>query len=95
MVLPEVTAEARQQRLSCLVSAASLARTAPVVHVIEDVHWIDEVSEALIAGFTAVVPKSPALVLLTYRPEYRGALSRVPNAHTPQSRPWTPKRRQC
>ncbi len=82
VVLPEITAEARQQRLSRLVSAASLARTTPVVHVIEDVHWIDEVSEALIAGFTAVIPQSPALVLLTYRPEYRGALSRVPNAHT-------------
>jgi hypothetical protein len=82
VVLPEVTAEARQQRLSRLVSAASLARTTPVVHAIEDVHWIDEVSEALIAGFTAVIPQTPSLVLLTYRPEYRGALSRVPNAHT-------------
>lgn len=82
VVLPEVTGEARQQRLSRLVSAASVARTTPVLYVIEDVHWIDEVSETLIAGFTAVIPQSPALVLLTYRPEYRGALSRVPNAHT-------------
>jgi adenylate cyclase len=81
-VLPDITAEARQQRLARLVSAASLARATPAVYVIEDVHWIDEVSEAMIAGFTAVIPQSRAMVLLTYRPEYRGALSRTPNAHT-------------
>jgi class 3 adenylate cyclase len=81
-VLPDITAEARQHRLARLVSAASLARATPAVYVIEDVHWIDEVSEAMIAGFTAVIPQSRAMVLLTYRPEYRGALSRTPNAHT-------------
>ena len=91
VVLPDITAEARQQRLARLVSSVSLARTTPVVHVIEDVHWIDEVSEAMIAGFTAVIPQSPALVLLTYRPEYRGALSRVPNAHTVAVAPLDPE----
>ncbi len=32
--------------------------------------------------FLAVIPQTPSLVLITYRPEYRGALSRVPGAQT-------------
>ena len=32
-----------------LVNAAALTRTAPALYVIEDVHWIDEVSEAMLA----------------------------------------------
>ena len=40
---------------------------------IEDVHWIDEVSESMLADF--LVGRSAgrmSLVLITYRPEYRG-----------------------
>jgi predicted ATPase len=33
------------------VTLVSLARTDPVVYVIEDVHWIDEVSESMFADF--------------------------------------------
>jgi adenylate cyclase len=80
--LPEIAAEARQRRLARLVQAASLARSTPALYVIEDLHWIDEVSEAMIAEFTAVIPQARAMVLVTYRPEYRGALTRTPNAHT-------------
>ena len=50
----------------------------PAVYVIEDVHWIDEVSESLLAEFVTVIPQTPSLVLFTYRPEYRGALTRWP-----------------
>ena len=45
-------------------------------------HWIDEVSESLVADFVAVVPQTHSLVLISYRPEYRGALSRVPGAQS-------------
>src|SRR6476646_4720353 len=45
-----------------------------------DAHWIDEVSESMLAEFFTVIPQTPSLVLVTYRPEYRGALSRVANA---------------
>ena len=55
---------------------------APAVYVIEDAHWIDEVSESMLAEFFTVIPQTPSLVLVTYRPEYRGALSRVPGAQT-------------
>jgi class 3 adenylate cyclase len=78
--LPLIDPDARRRRLTALVNAASLARQVPAVYVIEDTHWIDEVSESMLAEFLTVIPQTPSLVLVTYRPEYRGALSRVPGA---------------
>ena len=31
----------------------------------------------MLADFLAVVPQTPSLTLITYRPEYRGVLARV------------------
>jgi AAA ATPase domain len=80
--LPTIAPDARRRRLTALVNAASLARTEPAVFVIEDAHWIDEVSESMLAGFLTVIPQAPSLVLVTYRPEYEGALARVHGAQT-------------
>jgi class 3 adenylate cyclase len=80
--LPKIDPDARRRRLTALVNAASLARERPAVYVIEDAHWIDEVSESMLADFLMVIPQTPSLVLVTYRPEYRRALSRVPGAQT-------------
>ena len=80
--LPKIDPDARRRRLTALVNAASLARQSPAVYVIEDAHWIDEVSESMLAEFLTVIPQTPSLVLVTYRPEYRGALSRVAGAQT-------------
>src|SRR5271166_2129189 len=80
--LPQIDPDARRRRLTALVNAASLARTEPAVFVIEDAHWIDDVSESMLAEFLTVIPQTPSLVLVTYRPEYRGALTRVTGAHT-------------
>ena len=41
----------------------------------------------MLADFMAVIPQVPSLMLITYRPEYRGALSRVPGAQTIALRP--------
>ena len=82
VALAKVDPDARRRRLTALINAASLARKAPAVYVVEDLHWIDQVSESLVAGFVAVVPQTPSLVLISYRPEYRGALSRVPGAQS-------------
>ena len=51
VVLPRIDPDARRRRLTALVNAASLARKAPAVYVIEDTHWIDEVSESMLAEF--------------------------------------------
>jgi class 3 adenylate cyclase len=80
--LPKVASDARRRRLTALVNAMSLARTEPAVFVIEDAHWIDEVSDSMLAGFLTVIPQTPSLVLVTYRPEYEGALTRVHGAQT-------------
>ena len=82
VALPAITPDARRRRLAALLNAAALSRTTPVLYVIEDVHWIDEVSEAMLAEFVMAVPQSHSLVLITYRPEYEGALTRTPGAQT-------------
>jgi adenylate cyclase len=82
VALAKVDPDARRRRLTALLNAASLAREAPAVYVVEDLHWIDEVSESMIAGFVTVIPQTRSLVLISYRPEYTGALSRVPDAQS-------------
>ena len=79
---PKIDPDARRRRLTALINSAQLARAEPAVFVIEDAHWIDEVSESMIADFLAVIPQTASLVLITYRPEYHGALARVPGAQT-------------
>jgi adenylate cyclase len=81
-VSPRIDPDARRRRLTALVNAALLARETPAVYVVEDAHWIDAVSESMLADFLTVIPQTPALVLITHRPEYRGALSRVAGAQT-------------
>ena len=87
VALPEIAPDARRRRLTALIIGASLANTKPSVYVIEDVHWVDEASESMLADFFAVIPQTPSLVLVTYRPEYRGALTRIPGAQTIGLRP--------
>ena len=82
VALAKIDPDARRRRLTALVNAASLARKAPAVYIVEDLHWIDQVSESLVADFVAVVAQTHSLVLISYRPEYRGALSRVPGAQS-------------
>ena len=72
VALPGSIPDARRRRLTALVNAASLARKTPAVYVVEDAHWIDEVSESMLADFLTVIPRTPSLVLITYRPEYDG-----------------------
>ena len=80
--LPRIDPDARRRRLTALINAASLARQAPLVYVVEDLHWIDEVSDSMLADFVTVIPQTHSLVVFSYRPEYRGALSRVPGAQS-------------
>ena len=87
--LPDIAADARRRRLTALVNAGALDRPDASVYVIEDAHWIDEISESMLAEFMAVAQQIPSLTLITYRPEYQGALSRIPGAQTIALRPLT------
>ena len=85
--MPDITPDARRRRLITLINSASPARSAPAMYVIEDAHWIDEASESMLANLFAVLPHTPSLVLITYRPEYRGALTRISGAQVVALRP--------
>jgi adenylate cyclase len=76
VALPDISPDARRRRLTALLNTAALERRTPAMYVIEDAHWIDEVSESMFADFTSIVPQTRSLVVITYRPEYHGQLSR-------------------
>jgi class 3 adenylate cyclase/tetratricopeptide (TPR) repeat protein len=46
-------------------------RLSPIVLLIEDIHWIDSVSEELLRNIVNSAPKLPLLILHTRRPEYQ------------------------
>ena len=80
--LLQIEPDARRRRLTALVNTATLARTTPAVYIIEDAHWIDAVSESMLADFLTVIPRTPTVVLITSRPEYDGVLTRIHGAQT-------------
>jgi hypothetical protein len=82
VALPQIDPDARRRRLTALINTVSLARTAPALFIIEDAHWIDAVSESMLADFLSVIPRTASMVLITSRREYEGALKRVSGAQT-------------
>jgi adenylate cyclase len=78
---PDVNPDARTRRLVELITTVAFVRSEPAIYIVEDAQWIDSVSESLIADFAAAVPGMRAALLVVYRPEYAGALSRIPGAH--------------
>ena len=82
VALPAIDPDARRRRLTALINTASLARTEPALFIIEDAHWIDAVSESMLADFLTVIPQTKLMVLITARPEYEGTLTRMHGAQT-------------
>jgi adenylate cyclase len=82
LALPAITPDARRRRLAALLNTAAVERSTPIMYVIEDAHWIDEASESMLGELITAVPEVQLLVLVTYRHEYRGALSQIPGART-------------
>ncbi|GBG38135.1 cyclase [Mycobacterium montefiorense] len=82
MPCPDITPDARRRRLVDLINTISLARPESAIYVIDDAQWIDSVSESLLAEFAAAIPGMQATLLVAYRPEYSGPLSRIPGAHS-------------
>ncbi|OBA63828.1 hypothetical protein A5647_04100 [Mycobacterium sp. 1100029.7] len=78
---PDITPDARRRRLVDLIYTVSRARPGAAIYVIDDAQWIDTVSESLLADLAAVIPAMRATLLVVYRPEYSGTLSRIPGAH--------------
>ena len=77
VALPDIDPDARRRRLAALINSAFINQSQPTVYVIEDAHWIDDASESLLAQFLSVVAQTPSVVVITYRPEYTGALAAI------------------
>jgi pimeloyl-ACP methyl ester carboxylesterase/DNA-binding SARP family transcriptional activator len=66
---------ASQRQRSIIASFLALltaqARRGPVVIVVDDLHWGDEESIAVIDGLVRILPSTAILLLVTYRPGFR------------------------
>jgi class 3 adenylate cyclase/tetratricopeptide (TPR) repeat protein len=72
--LPEDPASRRRQTLDSI--RALLIREAqvqPLAVVVEDLHWIDDETQELLDSLVDAMERSPLLLLVNYRPEYRDA----------------------
>ena len=78
--LPPTDSNSRRCRLTALLKEASLARVRPALFIIEDVHWIDPVSESMVGGFVSALAQTRSMVLITSRPRPDGELDEVPDA---------------
>lgn len=79
---PKIDPAARRRRLTALIDTLALTRLGPALLVIEDAHWIDAASESLLAELMTVIPRTRAMVLITARPEYGGALRTATGTQT-------------
>jgi tetratricopeptide (TPR) repeat protein len=65
----------RQQRTVEAVKALLLreSRVQPLLLVLEDLHWMDDATQALLDSLVESLPAARVLLLVNYRPEYRHA----------------------
>ncbi len=77
---PQVSAEARQRLLRGMIRRLYRVpgRTDVVVNVLEDLHWMDEGSERMVAEVVSAVEETATLVLVNFRPEYQPEWSDAP-----------------
>jgi len=80
--MPDIAPQASRRRVGRLINTALLERKSPAMYVVEDVHWIDEASDAVLAELISVLSRSPSVVLVTHRPEYHGPLLQARSSTT-------------
>ena len=71
--LSEMSAEQIKDRTlaALLAMVAALAKSRPILVVVEDAHWIDPTSQALLDQFVDQAREISALVIVTFRPGYQ------------------------
>lgn len=73
----------RQQRdrtVEALINhSVNLSRQRPILFVLEDAHWIDPTTEALIGEAMLRIADAPVLMLITCRPDYTPPWADLPN----------------
>ncbi|MGC1853454.1 MAG: adenylate/guanylate cyclase domain-containing protein, partial [Solirubrobacterales bacterium] len=81
--LPQLSPEARHRALRAVVCKLIRAprRRDPIVTIVEDLHWIDEASEALLGELLGSVEGTQTLAIVNFRPEYEPAWTGPPDYH--------------
>ena len=81
--LPQLSAEARERALRGVVCHLVRApgRRHPIVTIVEDLHWIDRASEALLGELLGSVEGTQTLAMVNFRPEYEPAWTGPPDYH--------------
>jgi class 3 adenylate cyclase len=80
--MPDIAPQAGKRRVDRLINTVLLERKSPALYIIEDVHWIDAASDAVLAELICVLSQTPSLVLITHRPQLPGALLRTAKSTT-------------
>jgi adenylate cyclase len=77
---PVLDPEARQRQITSVMKGVSQARAGreTAVALLEDLHWFDSASEALLEPLVDAPPGSRSLIVLNFRPEYRAAWMQSP-----------------
>ncbi len=70
----QVSPDARRRRLIEILAHAVRSRSTRTVFALEDAHWIDEQSDDVLADFATALDGTTSMFVMTYRPEFRGAL---------------------
>ncbi|HSR93249.1 MAG TPA: adenylate/guanylate cyclase domain-containing protein, partial [Solirubrobacterales bacterium] len=80
---PRLSAEARQRALRGVVCKLVRApnRREPIVTVVEDLHWMDEGSAAMLGDLFDAVEGTQTLVVVNFRPEYEPEWTGPPDYH--------------
>jgi class 3 adenylate cyclase/tetratricopeptide (TPR) repeat protein len=78
---PRLSGEARQRALRGIVCRLvnSPARRHTIVVVVEDLHWIDAGSEAMLGDLVEAIAGTPTLAVVNFRPEYSPAWASLPS----------------
>ncbi|MFV9634827.1 adenylate/guanylate cyclase domain-containing protein [Mycobacterium neumannii] len=72
----DVGVDGRRRRLVGVMGRAVRAHPTGFLFILDDAHWIDEPSDAVLADFAATLAPTTSMFVTTYRPEFGGALHR-------------------
>jgi class 3 adenylate cyclase/tetratricopeptide (TPR) repeat protein len=70
---PSMAGQAIRRKIEAALKAflAAGCQERPLVMIFEDLHWVDENSEAMLQQYIESISTLPVMLLLNYRPEYR------------------------
>lgn len=82
--VPDLPPSERKERLIATLTAlfARLARSGPVLALLEDAHWIDPSSRDAFGRLIASLARLPALLVVTARPEFQSTWASHPHVTT-------------